>query len=180
AVISTLSLHDALPISEAAPLPNVRVNQVGYYPALAKHAVLVSSAPEPLQWQLLAVDGKEVLSGQTRPLGLDADSGDNLHLIDFSAATTPGDGYVIQVGEDKSHPFTIGNEIYDDMKYAALSYFYHNRSGIEIKAEYVGDPKWARPAGHLSDKEVPCAPEAGCDYKLDVTGGWYDAGDHGK
>src|SRR5690606_20385740 len=45
------------PEAEAAPLPNVRVNQVGYYPALAKHAVLVSSAPEPLQWQLLAADG---------------------------------------------------------------------------------------------------------------------------
>jgi endoglucanase len=27
---------------------------------------------------------------------------------------------------------------------------------------------------------VPCAPEAGCQYSLDVTGGWYDAGDHGK
>jgi endoglucanase len=27
---------------------------------------------------------------------------------------------------------------------------------------------------------VPCASDAGCDYVLDVSGGWYDAGDHGK
>lgn len=168
------------PEEEKAPLPNVRVNQVGYFPHLAKHAVVVSSSTSPLKWQLLAADGKEVLSGETKPIGMDADSGDNLHAIDFSAATTPGEGYVLQVGSEKSYPFTIGNDIYKKLKYDALAYFYHNRSGIEIKAEYVGDPKWARPAGHLSDKEVPCAPEAGCDYKLDVSGGWYDAGDHGK
>ena len=39
---------------------------------------------------------------------------------------------------------------------------------------------YERPAGHLGDKSVPCAPEAKCSYTLDVSGGWYDAGDHGK
>lgn len=168
------------PDAEQAPLPKVRVNQLGYYPGLSKYGVAVNSATAPLDWKLLGADGKEVLAGKTKPLGMDADSGDTLHAIDFSLATTPGAGYVLEVGSDKSYPFAIGNDIYKDLKYSALAYFYHNRSGIEIKAEYVGDAKWARPAGHLSDKEVPCAPEAQCDYKLDVTGGWYDAGDHGK
>ena len=27
---------------------------------------------------------------------------------------------------------------------------------------------------------MPCAADAGCDYTLDVSGGWYDAGDYGK
>ncbi|HEY5959150.1 MAG TPA: glycoside hydrolase family 9 protein, partial [Polyangiaceae bacterium] len=45
---------------------------------------------------------------------------------------------------------------------------------------YAGDKKWTRPAGHLSDKKVPCAKDIGCNYELDVSGGWYDAGDHGK
>ena len=41
--------------------------------------------------------------------------------------------------------------------------------------------QWTRPAGHAtSDKSVPCGKGIGCDYSLDVTGGWYDAGDHGK
>ena len=39
---------------------------------------------------------------------------------------------------------------------------------------------YERPAGHVSDKSVPCSPEAKCNYKLDVSGGWYDAGDQGK
>ncbi len=45
---------------------------------------------------------------------------------------------------------------------------------------FAGEEKWARPAGHPGDKSVPCAPGTGCTYSLDVTGGWYDAGDHGK
>ena len=27
---------------------------------------------------------------------------------------------------------------------------------------------------------MPCLPGSGCTYTLDVKGGWYDAGDHGK
>ncbi|HYU16212.1 MAG TPA: glycoside hydrolase family 9 protein, partial [Candidatus Acidoferrum sp.] len=44
---------------------------------------------------------------------------------------------------------------------------------------------YARPAGHLGvapnqgDTDVACQPGV-CDYRLDVRGGWYDAGDHGK
>ncbi|WP_344977678.1 glycoside hydrolase family 9 protein, partial [Salinactinospora qingdaonensis] len=30
------------------------------------------------------------------------------------------------------------------------------------------------------DLSVPCDPSDDCDYSLDVSGGWYDAGDHGK
>ena len=37
----------------------------------------------------------------------------------------------------------------------------------------------ARPAT-LATRACPCAKEAGCNYSLDVSGGWYDAGDHGK
>ena len=34
-------------------------------------------------------------------------------------------------------------------------------------------------APNRGDTDVPCQP-GGCDYRLDVRGGWYDAGDHGK
>ena len=60
-----------------------------------------------------------------------------------------------------------------------MSFFYLQRSGIAIEKRYAGSA-FERPAGHPGDKNVPCAPEAACDYTLDVSGGWYDAGDHGK
>ena len=63
---------------------------------------------------------------------------------------------------------------------AALRYFYQNRSGIALAQPFTEGAAWERAAGHPPTTEVPCAADAGCDYTLDVAGGWYDAGDHGK
>jgi endoglucanase len=164
---------------EAAAVPKVAVNQTGYLPKLAKVAVLDSAATEPVKWELLDEKGAVVAEGQTTVFGPDTNSGNSVHQIDFSSYNTEGKGFVIRVGEDKSHPFDISSDVYHQLKYDALSYFYHNRSGIEIKMPYAGGEKWTRPAGHLPDK-APCGKDVGCDYTLDVTGGWYDAGDHGK
>jgi endoglucanase len=81
-----------------------------------------------------------------------------------------------------SEPFAIGSDIYSQVKYDALAYFYHNRSGTPILAEVVGE-EWARPAGHLSDAAVEttaCLDDSEGCVTRDVSGGWYDAGDHGK
>ncbi len=64
---------------------------------------------------------------------------------------------------------------------------YLNRSGIELSADYAGE-SWARPAGHVSDSNITCYKGMdadgfdwpGCDYSLNLAGGWYDAGDFGK
>lgn len=172
--------YEPPPAAEALKLPNVRVNQVGYFPNAKKIATVVTEAGSSLPWELLQ-GGQTVASGQTEPYGLDSDSGDQVHTIDFTSVKTPGSSYVLKVGEDQSFPFKIGDDLYSNMKYDALNYFYHNRSGIEISMPYARQEKWTRPAGHLqSDKAVPCAKDAPCDYTLDVRGGWYDAGDHGK
>ena len=77
-------------------------------------------------------------------------------------------------------PFAIGADVYRRLKYDALAFFYLQRSGIPIKMPYAGSPAFERAAGHLGDKSVACAPESHCNYSLDASGGWYDAGDHGK
>jgi len=158
----------------------ILVNQVGYYTNLAKIATLRSDAKQPLGWKLYAGDGHEAAFGKSQPAGFDAPSGESVHNIDFTEFRSPGRGFVLAVGNDRSAPFDISTTVYRKLKYAALSYFYHNRSGIEITMPYAGGTQWTRPAGHLSDNKVPCAPNSGCTYSLDVTGGWYDAGDHGK
>jgi endoglucanase len=158
----------------------ILVNQVGYFPGLAKVAVVRAEAQQPLAWKLLAGGEREAAFGKSQPAGLDAPAGDQVHVIDFSPFKGTGKGFVLAVGAERSHPFEIGVGIYRKLKYDALAYFYHNRSGIEIVMPYAGGAQWTRPAGHLSDKSVPCLPNSGCSYALDVSGGWYDAGDHGK
>ncbi len=177
------------PSEMATPLPDVRVNQLGYLPKRKKEATLVSDATSPQKWELIK-DGTAVASGDTKVLGDDRYSGDHVHVIDFSEFATPGQGYVLKVGDSESDPFDIANDIYSQLKYDALNFFYQNRSGIAIEMPYAKDEKWTRPAGHPEDKAA-CTPAAilkkvgwydgaGCDYELDVTGGWYDAGDQGK
>ncbi|MEM9461675.1 MAG: glycoside hydrolase family 9 protein [Myxococcota bacterium] len=160
--------------------PPVRVNQVGYFPGQPKRAVYRSPSATPATWELLDESGAVVASGQTQVWGEDAASGDPLHRIDFSSVAATGSGFTLRVGEARSDPFSIDPTIYHRLKYDAIAYFYHNRSGIEIAMPYAGQPQWARPAGHQSDAKVECLPELGCDYTVDASGGWYDAGDHGK
>jgi len=180
----------------------VRVNQVGYLPGAAKRAT-VGGAPGtlqmPLLWEVLDDANTVVLSGTTEIFGDDPASGQEVHIADFSALDATG-VYTLHVGDDASYPFEIGADIYDDLKYDALAYFYHARSGTPITMPYAGDPEFTHPAGHISegvndgDYNVPCfegtaggvqwhgacTDALGETYALTVTGGWYDAGDYGK
>jgi endoglucanase len=164
----------------APPPPRVRVNQVGYLPSSAKIAALPAETSAPLEWQLYDRAGRVVAGGQSRAFGEDAAAGELVHQIDFSSVTAAGDGYRLRVGDDESPPFAIGKSIYHRMKYDALAFFYLQRSGVPIEMPYAGSAAYVRPPGHPGDKSVACAPEAPCSYRLDVSGGWYDAGDHGK
>ena len=161
-------------------LPKVRVNQVGYLPGFAKTATVVTAADAPLEWQLVDGKGKVAASGKTRPFGADRSSGEHVQQIDFSSVRVEGKGWKLKVGADESYPFAIGDDVYQRLKYDALSFFYLQRSGVDIKMPYAGSPPYERPAGHLADKSVPCVAFAPCNYTVDASGGWYDAGDHGK
>lgn len=168
------------PPPKAAPrVPAVRVNQLGYLPHSNKLAVWVSADPEPRSWRLVSSAGEQLAEGETLALGPDDSSGDPVHLIDFTRFAGPGDGFAIEVGPARSDAFSIQPTLYRSLGREALRFFYHMRSGTPIKRPHAEGAQWVRPAGHRPD-EAHCAPDAGCDYALDVTGGWYDAGDQGK
>ncbi len=175
--------------------PRVRVNQVGYLPSGPKGATLVSEALLPVPWQLLDPAGQAVLSGESQPRGLDATSGLNVHEIRFDAFRGNGSGFTLRAEGEVSYPFEIATQVYRKLQQDSLFVYYTQRSGTPIDGAVAG-PEYARAAGHvgeapnLGDAEVSCqAPEVSeaiygepwtCDYSLDVRGGWYDAGDHGK
>jgi endoglucanase len=166
---------------DAEPEPSVvRVNQLGFRPSASKLGVLVSDAPEPREFFVAAADGSEVFRGLSEPRGFDAASGDKVHWLDFSAFTEPCESCRLGSGDAVSAPFRVAEDALTPLVASALEYFYYNRSGTPIVMPYAGQPQWARPAGHLNDAKVSCHPEHPCDYSLDASGGWYDAGDYGK
>jgi endoglucanase len=175
-VVWLVALAGCAPSATRVP---VRVNQTGYLPDAAKVAIVDHEASTPLGWEVRDAKGSVVASGSTRVKGDDAESGDHVHWVDFSEVREPGADFVLVVDGEKSFPFEIGRGLYHQLKYDALAYFYHNRSGIPIEEPYV-DKKHTRHAGHVSDRKVTCANRQVCAYSLDVSGGWYDAGDHGK
>ncbi|MBB2902162.1 endoglucanase [Kineococcus radiotolerans] len=179
--------------------PRVRVNQEAYLPQGPKGATLVTDSTTALPWELKSAGGTVLARGTTTPRGVDPSAGLNVHVIDFSGYQRRSTDLVLTVDGETSHPFDIGEDAYERLRDDSMTFFYTNRSGTPISDELA--PGYGRAAGHvgvapnLGDTAVPCQSleddsqellvKQGdqpftCDYTTDVTGGWYDAGDHGK
>ncbi|WP_433533191.1 phosphatidylinositol-specific phospholipase C domain-containing protein [Micromonospora sp. CA-263727] len=170
--------------------PLLKVNQHGYAPTGPKRATVLTNATSALGWTLRRVGGGTVATGTTRPAGFDGSAGTGVHTIDFSQVTATG-RFELAIGNEVSHPFDIRSDLYASLRTDSMRFFYSNRSGIAIDGGIAG-AEYARPAGHVAaspnggDTNVACQTPKSyvdnwtCDYRLDVTGGWYDAGDHGK
>ncbi|HWT13526.1 MAG TPA: glycoside hydrolase family 9 protein [Allosphingosinicella sp.] len=165
----------------------VRLNQLGLTPDGPKRAIVPNESAAPLRWRLLDAGGDARAQGVTRVFGRDSYSGEHVHQVDFSGFRGEGEGFRLVVGEARSRPFRIADGLYARLPYDALAYFYHNRSGTAIEPRYAGGERWARPAAHAPERATCFSGEdlngnrwPGCGYTLDVSRGWYDAGDHGK
>jgi len=183
----TLNDPEYTPLVRADKAPKVRVNQVGYFPNLGKHATFKAKTRDSLPWKLLNADEQVVAEGETIVYGDDRASGDLVHIVDFSSYTTPGNDYRLRVeAPDEppekvlSFPFDIRKDLYSQMKHDAVHFFYHQRSGTPIAMPYAREQRWTRGPGTTQDSNVECLPDLDCGFTMDASGGWYDAGDHGK
>ena len=174
----------------------ILVNQIGYIPGMKKTAVLLSDSDKPVSFGVYRNNGsssadskdqyERVYDGQSTVFGFDPDSGDNIHILDFSAVDETGEYVISTESGAQSRVFKIGiSSDYSSMLYDSLNYFYQNRSAIDIQSQYItsGDASsLARRAGHTSDNAsvLNVWGYSGTSGSVDVTGGWYDAGDHGK
>jgi endoglucanase len=194
-IVGPPSQGDANPQDTAS---RVRVNQLGFLPDGPKHATIVTDATTPLPFVVKNEIGADVFNGMTEPRGFDQSAGLNVHVADFSAFRDSGENFTVAADLDASFAFDIDADLYDALRVDALSFFYPARSGIEV-LEAIAGAGYGRPAGHLGrpggpgnqgDFAVPCQSAESsavvygepwtCDYTLDVTLGWYDAGDYGK
>lgn len=160
----------------------IKVNQVGYYPASKKVAVITGKAALN-NFCIVTADGRDtVFEGQVGREMKSAYSPTIARPADFSSFTTTGD-FVLRVrGVKQSFPFRIKNDVYHELARAALKGFYYQRCSMALEEKYAG--KWSRPAGH-PDNFVIIHPSAIIDdrpggFIVSSPGGWYDAGDYNK
>jgi endoglucanase len=175
--------------------PQIRINQVGYLVGRPMLATLVWHGEDPVDFVVRDRGGNAAYAGRSAPWPdrPEPTSGLSVHVLDFSGLAVEGSGYRIEAAGHLSHPFAVGFQLYERLAADALRFFYVMRSGYEISDERA--PGYGRPAGHVGrapnrgDRAVVAWTGAEADVlypgwrhagTVDVSGGWYDAGDFGK
>lgn len=146
---------------------------------------LVSGFPEKLAvyegnpFELVdKTTGEAVFSGQLSMVSeFDVNnSGEQILCADFSDFRAEGSYNLRADGIDDSPSFEISESVYDELLKNTIRYYYYQRANEEITSEYGG--KYTRSDKTPKDFEAPLSYDR--DVKIDVSGGWYDAGDAGK
>lgn len=165
----------------AGASPAIRVDQVGYYAAAPKRAVV--AAEGATRFAVVAVSsGDTVFRGALGAARRWDASGEVVRLADFSSLRRPGRYRVVVAGVGESYPFDIGPTVLRGLARAAVKAFYYQRASTALPPRYAG--RWARGAAH-PDTLVLVHPSAASAARPAGTvvrspGGWYDAGDYNK
>ena len=150
----------------------INLNQVGYLPNAVKVAVMNGDAITDKASVVDCATGKAVYEGDVAAASMNKSTGRNEARFDFSSVTAPGT-YKIVAGDKESFEFKIGADVYDEAFKATLRMFYLQRCGMELTSDLAGD--FAHPECHKDQATI-----FGTSEKIDVSGGWHDAGDYGR
>jgi hypothetical protein len=173
----------------------VRYNQVGYRGADTKHLYLLSPTALPSTATFQVVDGS-CTAKLRAPVGPDRGSWNSamphVYLLDASSITSPGN-YTLTAssgGVTASATFTVGPgaALYGGLLAHARFFYEAQHDGPDVNASVL-----SRKPSHLADKmatvySVPSYATDGSDVlesaltstgapPVDVSGGWFDAGD---
>jgi endoglucanase len=168
-------------LSSAQPSPDIRLNQIGFYPAMPKVAVVKNAASA--QFYVIASGSTDTVyrgtltSSQTWPY-----SSESVSRADFSGLRPPGT-YVLAVpGTGTSYPFDVKPRVHQALATGALKGYYYQRVSIPLLPAYAGI--WSRAAGHPDTSVLIHSSAATLQRPTGSTisspRGWYDAGDYNK
>jgi endoglucanase len=160
----------------------IKLNQLGFYPAGPKIAVVNANAATDV-FSVLSTNGNDtVYRGRLGKIKQSANSATKTRLADFSSLGKKGTYYVYVRGLGNSYPFSIHGSVHQPAAVASLKGFYYQRVSMPLEEKYAG--KWKRAAGH-PDTAVLIHPSAASPQRaagsiISTPGGWYDAGDYNK
>lgn len=177
--LSLLSPMLASSAQTFAASPDIHVDQVGYITNLDKVAMVTLPAVGDAFTLVDTKTGAAVYTGQLSQPVYDKSSGENVRQADFTAFQTPGT-YKLMVGAEDSYAFTIGDNVYAVPALQNWRSYTLSRSNTPFHDELTG---LTVKQGHAQDKAAQVYFTDKLNKKgdvLDVSGGWYDAGDYGK
>ena len=157
------------------------VNQIGYATDKTKFAY-ATGLKGGEEFELMCGE-KTVFTAKANAPVEDRVAGEPVCVLDFSDFTgleNKDDNvqtYCVRIKTNaevvQSVPFKIGTGLYADIWFATLNYFYLSRCGVELDESHGGP--WAHAVCHNT-----LATVYGTDKKIEVNGGWHDAGDYGR
>jgi endoglucanase len=163
--------------------PNIRINQLGFYPNTQKIVAVVEPPQQSNKFFIKKIDDfSTVYEGTLSTPVVWEYSNENISIGDFSEFNVPGEYIVYVEGLGRSYNFEIKKNVFLPLSKGTIKMFYYQRSGIELEEKYAGT--WHRPLGH-PDVRVKIHKTAASKNRPEGTyiaspKGWYDAGDYGK
>ena len=156
-------------------MSGIRVNQVGYLPESAKTAVFADLPETDATFAVVnAETGEEVFSGDVKGDGsVNPASGEVNATGDFSGVTEPGRYKITTPSGTESYELSIGDDVYGKLTEDTFKMLHLQRCGTELDEAVAG--RFAHPACHMDPAII-----YGTEEKIDVSGGWHDAGDYGR
>jgi endoglucanase len=151
------------------------LNSLGYLPNMPKVA---SVSKQFKTYQVVDVrTDKVVLKGKAKGPFQQSDLEISVWMADFSKLTAPGSYRLTINSGDKSAVFTVADDVYDFAFTTSMRAFYLWRCGTAVSGEFNGIT-YQHDICHTNDGYLDYIGQPG--VQKDGTGGWHDAGDHGK
>ena len=157
---------------EASKISPIRIDQIGYLPDAIKTAVIADLDADSFK-VVRSPHGGTVFEGTLSGPTENAYSGEMVRIADFTDLKMVGKYKIITSDGTESSEFTVSRQAYDKLLRETMRMFYLQRCGTEMNQAHAGI--YAHPVCH-SDLAVIY----GTDQKIDVSGGWHDAGDYGR
>ena len=167
----TFNINNLLLTSDKENVKGIKTNHLGY---LINHNKTVTFSFNQGNYYNIYNENDEIVA--TYPIGNGFDdirSGEYNFQGDFSDLNIPGTYYIVSEMGFKSHPFVIGDNLYEELLDASLRFIFLQRCGTQISKEMSN--AFAHEICHQDASLV-----YGHGNYLDVQGGWHDAGDYGR
>lgn len=173
-VLVVLDDSGATGADAAIELPNIRVNQLGYKTGDMKYAVACDLDESDNSYSIVDVVTEEVVkTGKIPALVYSSHTGEANAIIDFSDLKREGKYKFVTASGKESYEFEIGSKVYEKNYAKLVQMLFFQRCGMKLTVNNAGI--FEHPACHTQ-----LATVYGTNEKLDVSGGWHDAGDYGR